>query len=61
MNVLAEHAVVKLRETVRGWPAGTVGTVVSDYGDTVLVEISDDTGVARDFLPVPVVQLDVAS
>lgn len=59
MNAIAEHAVVKLRKTVRGWPAGTVGTVVSDYGDTVLVEISDDAGAAQDFLQVPVAELDL--
>lgn len=54
-----EHSVVRLREPVRGWPAGTVGTVVSDYGEAVLVEVADDRGVAQDFLQVPVAQLDL--
>ena len=39
------------------WPAGTTGTVVSDYGDHKMVEISDDRGVALDFVTVPVEQL----
>ena len=33
------------------------GTVVSDYGDHKMVEISDDRGVALDFVTVPVEQL----
>jgi hypothetical protein len=39
------------------WPAGTVGAVVHDYGDAKLVEISDDQGVALDFITVPVEHL----
>jgi DNA polymerase/3'-5' exonuclease PolX len=39
------------------WPAGTEGTVVSDYGDHKEVEISDNRGVALDFPVVPVEQL----
>lgn len=50
---------MRFREDVRGWPAGTVGTVVSDYGDVVLVEVSDDNGVALDFVRVPVAQLEL--
>jgi hypothetical protein len=56
---IPEHAVVRFHEEVRGWPAGTVGTVVSDYGDVVLVEVSDDNGVALDFVQVPVAQLEL--
>jgi DNA polymerase/3'-5' exonuclease PolX len=41
------------------WPAGTTGTVVSDYGDHKEVEISDDRGVALDFPVVPVEQLEL--
>ncbi len=41
------------------WPAGTEGTVVSDYGDHKMVEISDDRGVALDFVTVPVEQLQL--
>ncbi len=41
------------------WPAGTEGTVVSDYGYHKEVEISDDRGVALDFPVVPVEQLEL--
>jgi hypothetical protein len=41
------------------WPAGTKGTVVSDFGDHKMVEISDDQGVALDFITVPVGQLEL--
>lgn len=41
------------------WPTGTSGTVVSDYGDHKEVEISDDRGVALDFVIVPVEQLQL--
>ncbi len=50
---------MKVRETVRGWPAGTVGTVVSDYGDAMLVEMSNETGKALDFVQVPVAKLEL--
>jgi hypothetical protein len=39
------------------WPADTKGTVVSDYGDHKMIEISDDRGVALDFPVVPVEKL----
>ncbi len=38
------------------WPAGTTGTVVSDYGDHKEVEISNDRGVALDYVILPVEQ-----
>jgi hypothetical protein len=41
------------------WPAGTTGTVVSDHGDVKMVEISDDRGVALDFVMVPVEKLEL--
>jgi len=43
------------------WPAGTRGTVVSDYGDHKEVEISDDRGVALDFPVVPVEKLKLVT
>jgi Domain of unknown function (DUF4926) len=39
------------------WPAGTTGTVVSDYGDHKMIEISNDRGEALDFVTVPVEKL----
>jgi hypothetical protein len=41
------------------WPARTTGTVVSDYGEHKMIEISDDRGVALDFIVVPVEQLEI--
>jgi hypothetical protein len=48
---LAE-AIDKLEGTGR-WPAGTRGTVVHDYGDHKMVEISNDLGEALDLPVVP--------
>ncbi len=51
-------------DRVRGigqWPPGTVGAVVSDFGDHKLVEIANDRGVALDFLTVPVEQLELVA
>jgi hypothetical protein len=40
-HAIAEHDFVELLDSVGKWPAGTRGTVVSDYGEVKLVEISD--------------------
>jgi len=56
---IAEHDVVALREPVDAWPAGTSGTVVSDYGETKLIEISDDSGATLDLIQAPLAKLDV--
>ncbi len=56
---LVEHDVVAFREAVSAWPPGTVGTVVSDYGDVKLVEVANPQGVALDFVQVPALQLDL--
>ncbi len=58
-HAIAEHSVVSIREEVHGWAAGTIGTVVSDYGDVMLVEVSNDKGVALDFVQVPVAKLEL--
>ena len=34
------------------WPAGTVGTVVSERGEWKLVEIADERGVTLDYVSV---------
>jgi hypothetical protein len=39
---IKEIDVVAFTEAVEGWPAGTEGTVVGDFGEDKLVEISDD-------------------
>lgn len=56
-HAISEHDMVSLREEVHGWPAGTVGTVVSSYGETVLVEVAGEAGKALDFVQVPVSKL----
>lgn len=58
-HAISEHSVVRFREAVHGWPTGTVGTVVSDYGEVVLVEVASETGKALEFVQVPVAKLDV--
>jgi hypothetical protein len=45
--------VVELLSASGRWPAGTVGTAVDVKERLVLVEISDDTGAALDFIAVP--------
>lgn len=55
---IAEHDVVVLLDSAGRWPAGTVGAVVSDYGDVKLVEIADEHGVAMDYVQVPASQLE---
>jgi hypothetical protein len=46
-------------DSTGAWPAGTTGTVVSDYGDHKEVEISDDAnyGATLDMPVVPVEKL----
>jgi hypothetical protein len=52
-HAIGEHDYVELFDKIGRWPAGIRGTVVSDYGDVKLVEISDTRGVALDFIQVP--------
>ena len=44
-------------DSTGAWPAGTEGTVVSDYGDHKEVEIVGDAGETLDLVVVPVEQL----
>ena len=55
IDVVAFKEAVDKDEGVGKWPAGTTGTVVSDYGDAKMVEISNDQGEALDF---PVVRVE---
>jgi DNA polymerase/3'-5' exonuclease PolX len=59
IDVVAFTKAIDKVEGAGKWPAGTEGTVVSDYGDHKEVEISDDRGVALDFPVVPVEQLQL--
>lgn len=40
-HAIAENDYVELLDQVGDWPAGTRGSVVSDYGEVKLVEIAD--------------------
>ena len=54
-HAIAEHDFVALTGAIGKWPAGTTGTVVSDYGDVKLVEIAEDRppGQMLDLIQVP--------
>lgn len=52
-HAIKENDVVELLDPVERWAAGTSGTVVSERGEWKLVEISDERGVALDFVSVP--------
>lgn len=51
-HALGEHDVVEFLDRVGKWPSGTAGTIVSDHGDSKLIEISDDRGVMLDLIEV---------
>jgi Domain of unknown function (DUF4926) len=57
-QAIHEHDVVALIDPVKKtqdsgkWAAGTVGAVVSDYGDVKLVEIANDRGEMLDLIQV---------
>lgn len=54
-HAIGELDVVELRDSVGRWPAGTRGTVVSDYGRVKQVEISESEppGAMLDLIQVP--------
>ena len=55
-----ENDVVRFLAPIRGWSAGTEGTVISGArADVMLVEISDRDGCALDMIYVPVELLEV--
>jgi hypothetical protein len=58
-HAIGEIDVVRLRDPFGDWPAGTVGTVVSDHGDIKLLEISDDDGQMLALVSVPESQLEL--
>lgn len=57
-HAISEHDVVVLREREGTWPAGTTGTVISDYGDTKLVEVIGPAGKTVDTIQVAAARLD---
>lgn len=53
-SVIGELDVIELRIPVGSWDAGTRGTVHEVRSDALLVEVSDEDGVTRDLITVPV-------
>jgi hypothetical protein len=60
-HAIGEHDVIELLNPIGRWPVGRIGAVVSDYGAVKLVEISDQNGVALDFVQVPEAQLKLVA
>jgi hypothetical protein len=52
-QAIKENDVVELLDGVDRWPAGTSGTVVSERGEWKLIEISDERGIALDYISAP--------
>jgi hypothetical protein len=57
-RMIRENDAVELLEAVEAvdadgsWPAGTIGTVISEHGQWKLVEIADKRGVTLDYVSV---------
>jgi hypothetical protein len=58
-HAIREHDVVVLRDPVGAWPAGTTGAVISLYGRTALVEITDAGGRTLDSIQAPSARLEI--
>jgi hypothetical protein len=64
-QTIGEHDVVAFTETIAKaehtgtWPAGTIGAVVSDYGDHKMIEIVGEKGETLDMPIVPVEKLEL--
>jgi hypothetical protein len=51
-HAIRENDFVELLDAVGQWPSGSRGTVVSERGESKLVEIADERGVALDYVSV---------
>lgn len=51
-HAIGEHDVIELLDGVGKWGSGTIGAVVSDHGDSKLIEIADDRGIMLDLIEV---------
>ncbi len=66
-HAIGEHDYVALTEAIDKdestgtWPAGTRGTVISDYGDHKMIDISNELGETLDMPTVPVEKLKLIS
>jgi hypothetical protein len=56
---IKEIDVVSFKEAIEGWPAGTTGTVVADFGGDKMVEISNHRGEALGFPVAPASKLEL--
>ena len=62
-HAIGEHDYVALteaidkNESVGIWPAGTRGTVISDFGDHKMIDIANEQGETLDMPVVPVEKL----
>jgi hypothetical protein len=56
-NLIGEHDVVELLDSVGGWPKGRQGTVVDQHGNSKLIEISDERGQMLDLVTAPAERL----
>jgi hypothetical protein len=61
IDVVAFVNAIDKEEGVGKWPAGTTGTVVHDFGDFKMVEISNERGEALDFPVVSVKKLELVA
>ncbi len=62
-HAIAENDYVELLDQVGDWPAGTRGSVVSDYGEVKLVEIADadNFGATLDLIQVAEPRLELVT
>ncbi len=66
-QAIGEHDVVAFTETIAKaesagtWPTGTIGAVISDYGDHKLIDIVNEQGETLDMPTVPVEKLKLVS
>jgi len=60
-QAIKEIDVVSLTETVGEWPPGTQGTVVIDFDDVKMVEISNQRGETLDLPLIPVEKLKLVA
>lgn len=58
---IGEVDVVSFTEAINGWPSGTRGAVVHDFGEMKMVEISNDRGETLDLPVVSVEKLRLES
>ncbi len=59
IDVVAFTAAIEKDEGTGTWPAGTEGTVVSDYGDHKMIEIVNDSGETLDLVTAPIEHLEL--